>query len=172
MANETVSKTKAATAEVDEQVEQVEKKRKTLTNWKVFQDAGLIPVRVKCEGYAGHHPADMSCHSCLIPDVQHVLAHMQPEHSGGWFRIKFRMSDGKVSPLWKDLEEAGVEIQDFACPHCRAQVQMTPRAIIRHLQNHAGANRVNLDPQTLCLTLGFNRPDDEYGSEMYDSGGF
>lgn len=148
-ATETVSKTKEASVPV----------RKTLTNWGVFRDAGLVPVRIRCEGYLGSHPADLSCHSNLLLTGSSVLSHMAPDHSGGWFKIKFRVSDGKVSELWQELEDAGVEIADLYCSHCRQGVSMTPRAMIKHLQNHAGATRINPDPQTLCFALSFNRAD-------------
>lgn len=160
MANETVSKTKEAVP-----VEAPPTKRKTLTNWRLFEEAGFIPVRVRCQGYLGSHPADLSCHSNLKIDGENVVRHMDPNHGGGWFHFKFRISDGKVSPLWRELEDAGVEIQDFYCPHCRSAVGMSPRSIIKHLQPHAGANRINMEPQTLAMTLGFQRAEsDEYDS--------
>lgn len=159
----TVSKTKESEVEVP-----VETKRKTVTNWRVFEEGGLVPVRIRCEGYMGSHPSDLSCHSNLLLTGEAVLSHMQPDHSGGWFKFKFRISDGKVSPVWRALEDAGVEISDLYCSHCRTQVAMTPRNIIKHLQPHAGATRINPDPQSLCMSLTTNRADlDEY-DELYD----
>lgn len=142
--------------------------RKTVTNWKVFEQAGLVPVRFKCDGYLSSHPNDMTCHTNLVMTAENVLRHMDPNHGGGWFHIKFRISDGKVAPIWKELEEAGVEIQEFYCPHCRVLVPMTPRAIVKHLQPHAGATRINPYPQTLCMTLSTQKPEvDEY-DELYE----
>lgn len=170
MLTETVSKTKDALAPAAE-IPVVPEKRKTVTNWRVFGEAGLVPVRIRCEGYLGSHPADLSCHSNLLLKGESVLAHMVPDHSGGWFKFKFRISDGKESPVWAELEEAGVEITDLYCSHCRQGVAMTPRAMIKHLQAHAGATRLNPDPQSLCMTLSFNRADlDEY-DELYDTVG-
>lgn len=165
MANETVSKTKDR--EVTAEVATVTP-RKTVTNWRVFEEGGFVPVRIRCEGYMGSHPSDLSCHSNLLLTGSAVLSHMQPEHSGGWFKFKFRISDGKVSPVWRELEEAGVEISDLYCSHCRTQVAMTPRNIVKHLQPHAGATRINPDPQSLCFSLTMNKADlDEY-DELYD----
>lgn len=162
MKTETVSKTTGGDAAPIEGMEAA-KSRKTLTNWRIFEEGGFIPIRIRCEGYLGMHPADLSCHSNLIPGGEAVLRHMHPDHSGGWFKIKFRLSDGKTSPLWRELEEAGVELQHFYCPHCREEVPLTPRGIIKHLQPHAGANRINMDPQTLAMTLSFTRAEvDEY----------
>ncbi len=168
MVNETVSKTKSA-----EKLEAAEvatlKERKTLTDWSVFEKGGLVPVRIRCEGYMGSHPSDLSCHSNLLLTGEAVLNHMQPDHSGGWFKFKFRISDGKVSPIWGKLADAGVEISDLYCSHCRTQVAMTPRNIIKHLQPHAGATRINPDPQSLCFSLTTNKADlDEY-DELYDT---
>jgi len=169
--NETVSKTKggdaAPTVEVNQPV--ATPQRKTFTNWKLFEVGGFIPVRIRCDGYLGQHPSDLSCHGNLLPTSEAVIRHMDPAHSGGWFRFKFRISDGKTSPIWSELEDAGVEIQHLYCPHCREEVKMTPRSIIHHLQAHAGANRVNLDPQVLCMTLGYNRPEDAEYEGLYET---
>lgn len=171
--SETVSKTtgpKGAAPTIGAQeVPEVEvpTKRKTLTNWKMFEEGGFIPVQFRCDGYLGQHPSDLSCHSNLRPTGENVLRHMASEHGGGWFKIKFRLSDGKKSPIWQELEDAGVECQHFYCPHCRNEVAMTPRAVIQHLQPHAGANRVNLDPQVLCMTLSFNRAEEQEYDDLY-----
>lgn len=149
-----MSKTVAATPEVGEAQTEQKPKRKTMTNWKVFTDAGFIPARVKCEGYKSSHPSDLTCHTAFPPTAENVVRHADPGHGGGWFRIKFRVSDVKRSPLWEGLEEAGLELKDFYCPHCRESVPVSPRRILYHLNNHPGANRVNLDPQVLCMWLG------------------
>lgn len=148
-------------------------KRKTVTNWNVFEKTGVVPTRISCNGYLGSHPAELSCHSNLIPTSTAVLRHMNPEHSGGWFFFRLRQTDAKgKNPIWRELEEAGVEIQHIYCPHCRADVQMTPRALLYHMGPHPGANRVNTHPQTVCMTLGFNSPDQIEGmedeEEMYE----
>jgi hypothetical protein len=141
--------------------------RKTYTNWKAFRDGRFVPVRVRCEGYLGAHPADMSCHTNIHPSSENIISHMRPEHAGGWFKMRLRVSDSKPSPIWDDLEAANVEIGQLYCPHCRSEVQLTPRSILQHLQPHAGANRVNIDPQTLCFTLTFQRPEDEDMESLY-----
>lgn len=134
--------------------------RKTVTNWSVFDKAGLVPTRITCNGYLGQHPSDMSCHSNLIPTSGAVKRHMAPEHGGGWFFFRLRSTDAKgKNPIWKELMEGGVEIQHLYCPHCRQEVPLTPRGLVQHLQPHAGANRVNVYPQTLCMTLGYNDPN-------------
>jgi hypothetical protein len=144
--------------------------RKTVTNWRVFEEGNFLPVRIRCDGYKSTHPGDMSCHTNFEPTSQNVIRHMNPDHGGGWFRIKFRISDGgKKSTLWRELEEAGVELQDFHCPHCREDVPLTPRRIIYHLQNHPGAIRVNLDPQVLCMELGYKKADLDEMDDLYDT---
>lgn len=143
-------------------------KRKTLTNWRVLEEGNFIPIQIKCDGYLGNHPAELSCHSNFPPSGEAVLRHMNPDHSGGWFKVRFRISDGKQSPVWRELEEAGVELQDFHCPHCRQSVPMSPRQIIAHLQPHAGATRINTNPQTLCMTLGWQRAEQDEMSELYE----
>lgn len=165
--SETVSKTKEVPPAPAVQ-EEVEEKRKTQTNWRVLTEGGFIPVQVKCDGYLSSHPADQTCHTNIIPSAENVLRHADPAHGVGAFKIKFRISDSKKSPLWRALEEAGVELQNFYCPHCRESVPMQPRRIIYHLNPHPGANRVNLNPQTLCMTLGFQREDRDEYSDLYE----
>lgn len=157
----------AADAAQPSTVEEV-KPRKTTTNWRVFEDAGYIPVRIRCDGFKSTHPSDLSCHTNFAPSTENILRHMDPLHGGGWFRIKFRISDGKKSPIWRELEEAGVELQDFHCPHCRADIAVSPRRILYHLQNHPGAIRVNLDPQVLCMELGYRRAEVDENSDLYE----
>lgn len=164
----TVSKTKESIVESGEQVVEQSPTRKTATNWKVFEDNGFIPVKIRCEGYKNIHPADQSCHTSFIPNGENVIRHLQPIHGGGWFKFKFRISDGKKSPIWKELEDAGVELQEFYCPHCRELVPVQPRRIIYHLQNHPGATRVNQEPQTLCMELGYQREELDENDALYD----
>lgn len=161
---ETVSKTKDAVAEGAG----APVRRKTMTNWSVLRDAGFTPVRFRCDGYLGKHPADLTCHTNFPPTAENVLNHCKPEHGGGWFKVRFRISDGKQFPLWMELQDEGLEIQHLYCPHCREEVAISPRAMIRHLQPHAGANRVNLEPQTLCMTLGFDRPEQDEMESLYE----
>jgi hypothetical protein len=164
----TVSKT-TGPVEAQEVQEVAPAKRKTITNWRVFEQGGLVPVRFRCEGYLGSHPNDMSCHTNLGISAENVLRHMNPDHGGGWFRVQFRLSDGKVSPIWRELEEAGVEIQEFYCPHCRQLVAMNPRTIIKHIQPHQGATRINPTPQCLCMTLSTQKPDVDEFDELYEA---
>lgn len=145
--------TKTAT-ELDQPVSKTEEKSKTLTNWRALEEGGFIPARVRCEGYKGSHPSDLSCHTSIVPTIDNVLRHADPQHGGGWFRIKFRVSDTKKAALWRELEQAGVELKEFYCPHCEADVPLTARRIMYHLNPHPGRNRVNLDPQVLCMSLG------------------
>lgn len=170
---ETVSKTKGAlptliTPEGPVVVNESPASPKTHTNWRILEQAGFIPVSIKCDGYLGNHPADMTCHSNVIPAAKNILGHMDPNHGGGWFKVKFRVSDGKQSPVWGELEAAGVELQHFYCGHCREDVPMSPRKIIYHLNPHPGANRINMNPQTLCMTLGFQRLDEDEFSDLYE----
>lgn len=144
-----------------------EEKSKTVTNWRVLEEAGFIPATVKCEGYRGSHPSDLSCHTAFVPTLENVLRHADPAHGGGWFRIKFRISDTKKSALWKGLEEAGVELKEFYCPHCEADVPLVPRRIIYHLNHHPGRNRVNLDPQVLCMSLGPDKGEMDETGDLY-----
>jgi len=163
MANETVSKTTGPSGAAPAERE----KRNTVTNWRVFEESGLIPVRVKCDGYRNNHPADLSCHSNLVPTCENIERHMDERHGGGWFKVRFRLSDSKSSPLWRELESAGVELGDFYCPHCRESVPVSPRKIIYHLNPHPGANRVNLLPATLCMTFTKQKPEQDEYSDLY-----
>lgn len=142
---------------------------KSTTNWKIFEEGRFIPVQWKCEGYQNFHPADLSCHSNMKITPEDILRHMDPAHGGGWFRVKFRISDSKVSPIWSALSEACVELNDFYCTHCRSNVPLTPREIVKHLQPHAGATRINMFPQTLAMTLSLHRAEElNEWDELYE----
>lgn len=157
--------------ETKEKSNEGKEKRKTITNWRVLEDAGFYPIQLKCEGYKGSHPSDLSCHTSLVPNVQSILGHMNPNHGGGWFHMKFRISDGEHEnqKIWRGLEDARVELQELWCPHCRENVPLQPRRIEQHLKAHAGAIRVNIFPQTLCMTLSKERPDLDEMDALYDS---
>lgn len=170
MSTQTVSKTSAPPSGEQVNVE-APRPRKTLTNWRVLEEGKFIPIRIRCEGYLGTHPADMHCHSNIRITVKDLLRHMEGEggdHMGN-FKVKFRITDGDPPAIWRELEEAGIELQGkgFYCPHCREVVDLVPRRLIYHLQNHPGANRVNLEPQTLCMTLGFGKPDIDENNDLY-----
>lgn len=159
-----MSVTKAAT-------EAAGSERKTFTNWGVFDRASLVPTRITCNGYLGSHPSDMSCHSNILLSSESVKHHMDPVHGGGWFFFRLRATDNPKSKtsIWKELAEAEIEIQHLYCPHCRANVELTPRSILYHLQPHPGANRVNVYPQQLCMSLGYSRPEiEEMEAEMWE----
>jgi hypothetical protein len=164
----TVSKTEGAEAQMMEVGDQAPAAKKTITNWRVLEEAGLIPVFITHEGYLGSHPSDLVCHSKLRIDLENILRHMEKDHGIPTFKIKFRVSDGKKSGIWRALEEAGVECAQFYCPHCRTEVPFSPRQILRHLNPHPGAIKVNLEPQVLCMTLSTQHPDEEEYSGLYE----
>lgn len=155
----TVQESEAPVAKTEEKSQS-----KTHTNWRLFEEFGFIPVSIKCDGYKSNHPSDLSCHTNIVPSAENVVRHSNPEHGGGWFKVRFKVSDTKKSTLWKGLEDAGVELREFYCPHCGEQVPVEGRRILFHLNYHPGRNRVNLLPQTLCMSLGPDpgtMPEDE-----------
>lgn len=95
---------------------------------------------------------------------------MFSDHGLPVFKIKFRLSDGKKHPIWRELEELGIECADFYCPHCRQDIAWSPRAIIKHLNPHSGALRVNMEPQVLCMTLSKGRVEDGEFEGLYEAG--
>lgn len=149
-------------------VEQVVEEK---TDWDVLGQTGLAIARLRCDGYRGAHVSDKSCHTTLIPTAENVLRHMAPEHGGDdkgghWFKFKLRptakMKDNPALTIWKDLKAAGVEIKELFCPHCHAtDFEITPRRLMYHLNPHPGAQRFNLEPQTLCMTLAMHVPTEQ-----------
>lgn len=163
------TKTVLETKEKHPQQQEQEAESKTFTDWRLLEKAGFVPAQIKCEGYKGSHPSDLSCHSNLIPVAGNVVSHMNPKHGGGWFHVKFRLTDGKKSPFWRELEDAGVELQELWCPHCREHVPLQPRRMMQHINaNHLGATRVNMHPQTLCMSLSFRRPEEGEFEGLYE----
>jgi hypothetical protein len=125
--------------------------RRTVTDWSVFEKAGLWPLRIRHDNWSGDQPAELVCHTTLQPTAEAVLAHCRPEHGLPYFRIRLGISDSKVSPLWRALQDAGLEIKQIVCPHCGETLPLRARSLRQHLVNHPGRIRINMDPQVLCF---------------------
>jgi hypothetical protein len=151
-----------------EKTASVETKSKTSTNWRALEDAGVIPVRVVCQDYVPVSARmDMSCHSNLAISGENVTRHMVEEHgTGGGFAMYLRLSDGKKSKLWRELEDAGVELHDFRCDICDEQLPLQPRRIARHLQPHSGKSRHARANSKFWMTLRYNQPDELDSDEV------
>jgi len=139
---------------------------KTITNWKVFNQAMVVPTQIVCQDYWPAQTADTSCHTKLRLLAPNIARHMDPAHeSGGGFQFVLRQTDGKPWSGWTDLEALGAEIHDFRCDICNAEIQLTPRAILRHMRPHNGKTRKIVDTKTFNMTLRFSPPDYEVESE-------
>lgn len=138
----------------------------TMTKWEVFDQAMIVPTQIMCQDYWPTHRTDGSCHTKLRLEADSILRHMNPQHeSGGGFQLIFRQTDGKQWPGWQALKAAGAEIHDFRCDICDAEIQLTPRAILRHMRPHNGKSRKITDTKTFNLTVRFGPPDYEVESE-------
>ena len=158
----------------------------TLTAWTAFEKAGLFPVEVWCEGYQPCHPRNNGCHTRLQvrrkneetgkwedysePMIQHVKNEHGVREYGTGFKVKFRRTEGKPWAGWAQLKDAGLEIQDFRCDHCKAQVAVRPADILWHMNPHAGALRKSVVGQWFWMSLNFDRPAITEEDEFADLG--
>lgn len=113
---------------------------RTSTNWKAFQDAGLVPVAIECQVYPPTHQNDFSCHTKLLFEADTLKRHLQGEH-GGAYCIYLRKTDGRPAKLWEDLMNSGLEAQDFRCGACSAILRFHPTSMANHLKGHRGNTR-------------------------------
>ena len=113
---------------------------RTTTNWKAFQDAGLVPVAIECQAYPPTHLNDTSCHSKLLFNAETLKAHCLAEH-GGAYQFYLRKTDGRPAKLWDDLMVSGLEAQDFRCSACNAILRFHPTSFLAHLKGHRGNTR-------------------------------
>ena len=115
-------------------------KSRSYTNWDAFTKAGLVPVSIKCEGYAPFFTSDPSCHSYVKLDAVNLKQHYESEHGGG-FRLFLKKSDGKSHPLWNELSLAQLEAGDFRCEVCNEKLRFHPTSILPHAKQHRGMTR-------------------------------
>jgi hypothetical protein len=123
-----------------------ESKKKSFTNWSVFDKAARTPTEIVCEIYNGQNdrpliPAspDAFCHSRLKLDGNQILDHINAGHPG-LFQFTTRQAD-KPWPGWKILADSGLEIHDLRCAVCNRPVPVNVRHILEHCRPHRGAFR-------------------------------
>ena len=113
--------------------------KKTYTRWDAFEKAKVVPVTVICD-VIKQHPADEACKTKLIPSAENMINHFKMGHGGG-FQLRVKLSDGKPSPVWKALNDAGMEAVQLRCEVCDRQVEISTRDILNHLRPHQGKFR-------------------------------
>ncbi len=85
---------------------------------------------------------------------------MSEDHgTNGGFSLWLRHTDGKTSPVWKDLKKAGVELHDFRCDVCDKELPLVARTIHKHLSSHSGKSRMARPGGLFHMTLKFETPD-------------
>jgi hypothetical protein len=122
----------------------VEPKR-TTTNWKAFQDAGLVPVAIECQTYPPIHQHDYSCHTKLTFTIENLKRHLAAEH-GGAYCIYLRKTDGRPAKFWDDMMESGLEAVDFRCGVCQGDrpdrnMRFHPTSLAQHMKSHRGNSK-------------------------------
>lgn len=129
--------------------EEKDPERKTATRWDVFVESKLYPTFIRCQSYGFPEFGDDSCHTTLPLKAENLIAHLDNGHGGHFFmsfRDDFVNSPYAESPVklhrswseWKKLEEEGIELRDFRCDVCNAELRLTSRSIAPHLRPHAG----------------------------------
>jgi hypothetical protein len=148
-----------------EKISSVKADEKCLTNWAIFDKAGLVPSEIVCQGYFPVHRSDIACHSRLPLQAGNIESHVLAEHGGG-FRFTLRKSDGKGWSGWKEFAEKKLELHDFRCDICDKEMPMNVRAILKHMEPHSGKSRRPQPGGKYMLTFSFDRPienvDDEF----------
>ncbi len=125
----------------------------TLTNWKAFIDAGLIPTQIRCDGYFPVHGSNEGCHSLLVPTAANMIQHMNNGHEGGFFITLRRTDSTKAWAGWQELADAGIEIVDFRCAVCNEKLPLDPRHILQHMVPHRNSNRRTQEGRIFWMTI-------------------
>ena len=134
---------------------------KTYTNWEAFAKAGLAPIQLSCSAYKPIHLHDASCHSKLLFKAENLKRHIEGEHGGG-FQLEVKYTDSKTPhPFWADLSNNGLELHDFRCDICDAQLRVHPSSILPHMKAHGGKTRRVYPGGKFNLTIAMSRPDRE-----------
>lgn len=132
------------------------KVNKTLTNWNVFVKAQLVPKRMVCEGYGPQHRFDQGCHSNLLLTAEAVERHLDADHGGG-YRIFLRKGDIPWKG-WLEFQDKGLEIHDFRCEICDAEVPLTPQHIFKHMESHTGKMKRPRQGGEYLITIRKDKP--------------
>lgn len=139
--------------------------QKSSTRWDAFEKAQLKIVSACCQAYKPFHAFDMSCHTRFPLTVDNIIRHIEGEHGGG-FEIKLERTEGKPSPLWRALADAGIEAVDVRCEVCGKELAPNPQVLLNHLfKAHPGNMRRPRVTSTLFVTFGHTKPvpkDDEF----------
>ena len=136
--------------------------RKTKTNWKALYQAKIWPKEIICQSYYPTHFANVACHSRIIPKVENIKNHMRncsDDVGLGIYVVMETRSEG--CPLWKDLEEAGIEALDFRCAVDNHIVPFHPFHIAKHTKPHSGNRRRVTEGNRFYFTLSYEQPIDE-----------
>jgi hypothetical protein len=146
----------------------VEPTKQTYTPWDVFNKLRLVPVEIKCNSYKPYHRTDSSCHTILQPRADVLLRHIHPDHAGGGFSIKLRQAaaDAPPHPLWKELQDAGVEIIDIRSAVNDQPFKLSGQFIMQYMKPHQDGNRRRQEGGRFNFTLATDTPaielDDTY----------
>ena len=141
------SKTVVAAPTPEPEIEEAQSPE-TYTNWKALAQAGLKPVYFRCDTPQEVSHVNNGCHTALR-NVTDLLRHMDGDHGGSFF-VSFRegyqadpigassVRQGRNWDGWAELEAAGVEIKDFRCDVCNAEIRVNSRSILKHIRPHQG----------------------------------
>jgi|WetSurMetagenome_2_1015567.scaffolds.fasta_scaffold291146_2 hypothetical protein len=134
-----------------------ETKIESFTNWKAFKEAGLRPTNITCNGYKPVHLVNEGCHTNLILEAQTLKNHLDGQHGGGFYLQLEQHS--KVWPGWEQFAALGVELHDFRCDVCDAELKISPQSIVKHLRNHMNKNRRMEKGGRFVMTIGYGKPE-------------
>ena len=142
--------------------------RQTLTNWRAFEVANLIPLQITCQGYKPAHRVDLSCHSNLHFSAKQMLSHLNSDHGGG-FQIFLRKGD-RPWKGWREFEDLKIESADFRCELCEKVLPFHPNHLLTHLKPHAGKVKKIKPGGVYNLTIAINivplEPEEEAFAEL------
>lgn len=145
-----------------------------MTDWSVFEKAGLVPDNIECVAYKPFHRQDMSCHTRLTLEAKNLAAHADPAHgSDGGFCIRLRRARQNEKPellnFWKDVKALGLEMVDFRCDHCDKEVRMHPKSLLAEFKPHRGKSRSSVMRGffNMTLSIGMPAPTEDEFDEQY-----
>ncbi len=148
--------------------------RKTTTNWRIFESLGVSIKEFTCWSYPRPRVHDSSCKTRMhVYDVkakrakpENIIRHIDGDHGGG-FKCELSL-DGPASPLWRALEDSGVECAEFRCGVCHKVLILNALNIKNHFRVHLSGNRRNVKGGQFWLTLSTDHLPEQTDEEILE----
>ncbi len=107
------------------------------SRWNAFTKAHVKIQKAVSRDYKPVHRRDHGHHSRIVPD--NIIHHI--DSGGGGFQITLEAAD-KSWPGFAKFAEAGIDINDFRCEWCNAELVVDASRIREHMKPHVGQRKM------------------------------